>query len=234
MSFRIAISGLILIVFTAIGSYFAGLLPAVADEPAAKPHTTASKPETSSFPAGPYALPFQGRLTDEKGAALLDGLYDVTFGLYFEEVNGTAGVVCTQKNVKISSDGLLDTEINLSDDPNFKPQIIDGRVLYLGVRVDKAGTEPQPRPEMSPRIRILPVLFAKNAGRFANHEWDEIEFRLRRLERLTHQTTDPEPEPNPPCYPSTMDSLDYRNGFMKKRGLPLDGAAAPPAGEGVK
>lgn len=202
------------VLFMVIGlAYSAGRLGATAaDEKPGAPTAVGGAPR--SLPPqneAAYVLPFQGRLTDEKGAALKVGDYDITFSFYEDETNGTAKLSRTLKTFRVDTDGIVETEIQLSGAADFSETLIDGRVLYLGVRVDPVGAAAQPRPEMSPRIKILPVLFAKNAGRLSNHCWAEIDFRLRRLERMTNAIPDPQVENKPDCMKE-----DYLTDYIKR------------------
>jgi hypothetical protein len=215
MNSRLFFPGLLLFSAAVSSVYFAGRYHVIADDTPSKPvpRVVTSSPSTPVLES--YLLPFQGRLTDAAGIVIPAGRYDITFGLYLEEKNGTARVTCARKGVEVGPDGSLDLEIDFAEDRNFKPELINGQLLYLGLRVDNTASTGEPRPEMSPRIKILPVLYARNAGRISNHDWKEIDFRLRRLERLTQNTEDPQPEAQPSGYP---DDLDYRKQLLKPSG----------------
>jgi len=89
-------------------------------------------------------IPIQGRLTDTSGNPL-NGSYSITFKLYDRE-DATSAVCWTTKTVTVTN-GLF------SDSMSCASGIIDGRQLWLGIKV---GTDA----EMRPRQAIYPVPYA--------------------------------------------------------------------------
>lgn len=92
----------------------------------------------------PGSIPIQGRLTDASGNPLT-GTYSVMFSLYESSSGGTA--VCTDTRSVIVTNGLF------SDNMNGCASDIDGRALYLGVKVGSDA-------EMTPRQAVLAVPYA--------------------------------------------------------------------------
>lgn len=91
-------------------------------------------------------LPVQGRLTDAGGNPL-NGTYSIRFSLYEAAAGGTA--LCSDTNSVSVENGLFNSEIW----GNCGPDDVNGRQLYLGVKVETD-------PEMTPRRAIYPVPYA--------------------------------------------------------------------------
>ena len=91
-------------------------------------------------------IPIQGRLTDASGNPL-NGTYSIRFRLCDAASGGS--VVCEDTNSVEVTSGLFNSEIGGSCDSSD----IDGRQLYLGIKVGTDG-------EMVPRQAIYPVPYA--------------------------------------------------------------------------
>lgn len=100
--------------------------------------------------AGPEAavdnvIPIQGYLTDSAGNPL-NGDYSITASIYGVSSGGTA--LCTDTETVAVNNGLFTINVD-----NCTSEKVDGRQLYLGIRV---GTDA----EMTPRRPIYPVPYA--------------------------------------------------------------------------
>jgi hypothetical protein len=91
------------------------------------------------------SLTYQGMLTDPVGTPL-DGTYPMIFSLYDEPSGGTPLAINTI--LVVVKNGLFSTNI-----PFENPGIIDGRALWLGIKVGNDA-------EMTPRQELHPVLYA--------------------------------------------------------------------------
>ncbi|MDB5350650.1 MAG: hypothetical protein JWN86_1897 [Planctomycetota bacterium] len=143
-------------------------------------------------------LPFQGRLTTAAGAPLPEGEAKAVFSLYDSPTGGAAAWTSGPLKFKVASGGLVHATLGGEANP-LEAKVDFSREVYLGVKVDDPSnaTLAADEPEMLPRVRILPVLFANNAGRLVNHSWEELDFRLKRLERKTASIADPDSEMMP-------------------------------------
>lgn len=92
-------------------------------------------------------IPIQGRLTDASGTPVADGTYSAKFTFYDAATGGNE--VCSDTNTVTVEDGLFYSEIW----GNCTSVVINGRQLYLGIKVGSDG-------EMTPRQPILPVPYA--------------------------------------------------------------------------
>jgi hypothetical protein len=90
-------------------------------------------------------IPLQGRLTDAGGRPL-DGSYVIRFRLYSASSGGV--VLCEDTNTVSVEQGLFTTDIY-----GCSAYDVDGKALYLGVRV---GSDP----EMTDRLPIYPAPYA--------------------------------------------------------------------------
>jgi len=114
----------------------------LADEPAARDIKAAS--------AVSPLLQYQGRLSDPgTGAAVADGAYSMTFGLY-DVASGGSPLWAETKDVDVQG-GLFSTA--LGDTTTLDTSLFDGRALWLGIKVGADA-------EATPRQQILPVAYA--------------------------------------------------------------------------
>jgi hypothetical protein len=95
-------------------------------------------------------VPIQGRLTDAGGNPL-DGYYSVKATLYNASTGGVA--LCTDTDTVLVDNGLFNMYLDGSDACSSSD--IDGRQLYLGIKVGSDG-------EMTPRQGIYPVPYARS------------------------------------------------------------------------
>ena len=128
----------------------------------------------------PKLLPFQGRLTDQNGLAVSNGVRLVQFKIY-DVPTGGSPVWAGELHRTTINGGLVNVMLG-SKTPlsgvDFDKQ------LYLEITVDVSGPTGQPDnsitaadPPMLPRQAILPVVFAKEAAdsRLLNgHNWGAI------------------------------------------------------------
>ncbi len=90
-------------------------------------------------------IPIQGRLTDSAGNPL-NGNYSITASIYDVSSGGTA--LCSDTDTVAVNNGLFTMNVD-----NCTSDDIDGRQLYLGIRVGSDA-------EMTPRQAIYPVPYA--------------------------------------------------------------------------
>ncbi len=123
----------------------------------------------------PKLLPFQGRLTDQNGLAVGDGVRLVQFKIYDAPVGGQA--VWNGEVQKLTVNGglvstVLGSKASLSS-------VDFNRSLYLEVTID-ANSDNQitaADPPMLPRQAILPAVFAKesaNSRLLAGYDWSAL------------------------------------------------------------
>ena len=104
----------------------------------------------SAFAEVPGLINYQGRLTDDAGAPVADGTYDITFSMYKDMVTMTPLWSSLVQPVTVS--GGLFTYVLGSDVP-FPSDLLDPEYLYLGIKV---GSDP----EINPRQRLISVPYA--------------------------------------------------------------------------
>ena len=111
--------------------------------------TAAAEASPASIAAAPQ-LHYQGRLLDpDTGAALPDGSYIMTLGIYNAAAEGT--LLWTESKSVVVSKGIFSTM--LGDTTPFAASLFDGQDLWLGVSV---GGDP----EMTPRQPLAYVPYA--------------------------------------------------------------------------
>lgn len=107
----------------------------------------------------PQILNFQGQLTTSAGQPVADGNYSVQFLMYTVATGGTA--VWNQTQTVTAKNGVFNVLLsNVTIDPN-------AAAYYLTMKV---GTDA----EMSPRMRIVSVLYALNADKVDGIEGSQI------------------------------------------------------------
>lgn len=118
----------------------------------------------------PYLIPFQGRLTDQKGVAYTEGQYTLIFNLYDTAVGGTS--LWTERHEKV---GVINGMVNLFlgsitslDEQDFS------KTRYLGITVDADGNANSYDPEMIPRQMIIPAFHAQNANKLQGMDWSAV------------------------------------------------------------
>lgn len=126
--------------------------------------------------ASPALIPFQGRLTDQTGAAYSTGQFTITFNLYDQAIGGTS--VWTERHEKVSViNGMVNAflgSVNSIDSVDFST------TKYLGIAVDADDNATTPEPEMVPRTMILGAFHAKkaevatNATKLNGAGWDVL------------------------------------------------------------
>lgn len=134
------------------------------------------------FGMSPYSLAqtpgrlvnFQGKLTDQQGQSL-DGAYTVIFSLYSTATGGTALWSERHENLSITNglvNALLGSIQSLDEPQRIK---FDGP-RYLGITIDVDNNENSPDPEMLPRQRIIPAIYAYNASNADTLDGRESDF----------------------------------------------------------
>jgi hypothetical protein len=106
----------------------------------------------------PSYVPFQGFLTDELGAPI-DGLTDITFSLYDQEVGGTA-LFSETRTIDVEQ-GFLNLFIGSVN--TLDPDLFDRPAVYLGVKINTDN-------EMIDRTRLASVPYAFFANQCVNAE----------------------------------------------------------------
>jgi len=107
---------------------------------------------SSSIADVPQTISYQGVLTDDAGAVVPDGDYNITFSLYTVASGGTALWQETQ-SVKVLK-GIFNVELGI-----LNPISLDfDNTYYLGISVD-GGTE------LTPRVKLNSVPYSLNADK---------------------------------------------------------------------
>jgi len=124
-------------------------------------------------------LPFQGRLTDQNGVAVSNGVRLVQFKIYDVPTGGNP-VWAGELHRTTVNGGLVNVMLGSKTPLTFDFD----RQLYLEITVDVSGQAGQPDnaitaadPPMLPRQAILPVVFAKEAAdsrKLAGYDWSPI------------------------------------------------------------
>src|SRR5207249_8846014 len=125
-------------------------------------------------------LPFQGRLTDQNGVAVSNGVRLVLFKIY--DVPASGNPVWAGELHRTTVNGGL-VNVMLGSKTPFTGLDFD-RQLYLEITVDVSGPTGQPDntitladPPMLPRQAILPVVFAKesaNSRLLDGYDWSAL------------------------------------------------------------
>lgn len=105
--------------------------------------------------AVPMELQHQGRLLDDQQLPL-DGDFSVTFNLYDAPAGGTA--LWTETRSTSFDRGFYSTTLGERPQNPLDDELFDVGSLYLGLKVGSAA-------ELSPRVQIVSVPFARRAGR---------------------------------------------------------------------
>ncbi len=103
----------------------------------------------------PSPIPYQGRLTDDTGAPVADGTYELTFSIYEGKANVTPLWTAPLRNVYVTG-GLFTFDLGYS--PSFPDGLFEDSVRYLGITVGSDA-------EISPRVRLHSVPYAYQALR---------------------------------------------------------------------
>lgn len=187
MNSRLALPGLVLLSVIVATSYFLGRAGSIASEQGSTSPRPNRDAKLDRFPPAGYVLPISGRLTDGGGKPLKEGKYKVLVSLYSGAEKGATPDCSSEITLEVGDNGQFASHLDLKDFSGFQADIIDGRLLYLGIRVetDAEGRPSIGSPELTPRICIWPVLFAKNAGLLSGVTWEHIDERLRKLEEKT-------------------------------------------------
>ncbi|MGA1865582.1 MAG: hypothetical protein ACMUHX_11040 [bacterium] len=115
---------------------------------------------------------FQGHLTDQQGNAL-DGTYNIKFSIYPSDPN--AGSLWTEEHNDVSvSNGVVNVLLGSITNFDEPVKITFGEERYLGITIDCDHDPNTEEPEMTPRQKILPAIYAYNADRLDGK--DSIEF----------------------------------------------------------
>jgi hypothetical protein len=113
--------------------------------------------QVSAAPQAPPVAPsigYQGQLTSPSGAAVDDGVYTMTFGIYDSATTG--GPLWTQTSAVTVTNGLFTVELGDISNP-IDATTFPGGPRWLGVQVD-------PDPEMTPRQLFHSVPYAITAA----------------------------------------------------------------------
>jgi hypothetical protein len=100
----------------------------------------------------PSTMNYQGRLTDDTGDPVADGLHDITFRIYGE----TSTVRWEESHEVTTSDGLFSVELGSNGSP-LTADIFNCAECWLGITV---GADP----EITPRTRLNTVPYAFRTG----------------------------------------------------------------------
>ncbi|MCK5125244.1 MAG: hypothetical protein KAR42_03220 [candidate division Zixibacteria bacterium] len=103
----------------------------------------------------PSPIPYQGRLTDDTGAPVADGTYELTFSIYEGKANGTPLWTAPSRSVNVAA-GLFTFDLGYS--PSFPDGLFEDSVRYLGITVGSDA-------EIAPRTRLQSVPYAYQALR---------------------------------------------------------------------
>lgn len=124
----------------------------------------------SSAAESPKLIPFQGRLTNQQGAAYTNNQYSLTFNLYDQAVGGNT--VWTERHEKVS---VINGMVNVFLGSVSGIGNVDfSTTKYLGITVDADENPATPDPEMVPRTMIIPAFHAKNTDKMAGFDWSSI------------------------------------------------------------
>ena len=106
-------------------------------------------------------IPFQGRLTDQGGALITNGVFSVVFQLYTAPVGGD--ILWSERHERV---GVLNGMVNVFLGSIAPLTNIDFSVTrHLGITVDIDQNPNTPDVEMVPRQMIIPAFAAKQAER---------------------------------------------------------------------
>lgn len=103
----------------------------------------------------PSLITYQGRLTDDSGAPVSDGSYEMTFKIYNDKYTTKPLWTSTTGNVSVTG-GIF--RYNLGSSPAFPDNLFSDTVIFLGITV---GSDD----EISPRVRLQSVPYAYHALR---------------------------------------------------------------------
>ena len=119
------------------------------------------RPGPGALAAAPWLLPFQGRLTTSDGKPLTEGETTAVFALYDAPTGGAAVWSSGPLKLKVGPGGLVHATLGGEANP-LEGKADFSREVYLGVKVDDPSntTPASDEPEMLPRVRIVPALFA--------------------------------------------------------------------------
>jgi hypothetical protein len=111
----------------------------------------------------PTSMPLQLNLTDAEGAAVT-GTVTVTFSIFDSQGVGTGMQLWgPEQHTVTTSDGVVSVLLGDGDTPvPLTPDVFDGSVRYLSVRVDGGS-------EMDPRLPIGSSAYAYSADRARSH-----------------------------------------------------------------
>ncbi len=121
----------------------------------------------------PSPIPYQGRLTDDTGASVADGQYEMSFSIYNDKTAGKALWTSAPQSIYVTG-GLFN--YNLGYSPSFPNNLFADSVRYLGITI---GSDP----EMTPRIRLQSVPYAYQALRADSADYTDY------AEQATHADT---------------------------------------------
>lgn len=121
----------------------------------------------------PPLIPFQGRLTDQTGQLVSNGVFSVVFQLYTAPVGGD--ILWSERHERV---GVINGMVNVFLGSISPLTSIDfGATRHLGITVDIDQNPNTPDVEMVPRQMIIPAFWAKkadwsaNSGKLAGFDW---------------------------------------------------------------
>jgi hypothetical protein len=97
-------------------------------------------------------ISYQGRLTDPDSGRSLTGTYDLEFALWTAETGGAMLPPVNTRSGETITNGLYRTQLQVN------PAVLDGRELWLEIKVREAGSPTWET--LSPRVEILPTVYA--------------------------------------------------------------------------
>lgn len=122
----------------------------------------------------PALIPFQGRLTDQKGVPYTNGQFTLIFNLYDEPVGGNVKWTETHQKVGVIN-GMVNVFLGSINAALGNEDFSQTR--YLGITVDADNNPNNPDPEMVPRQMIISAIYSREAGnsvQLAGSDWSAV------------------------------------------------------------
>jgi hypothetical protein len=111
----------------------------------------------------PAQLNYQGRLTDDLGASVADGSYNISFSIYDVAVGGSA--LWTEAQLVTVSDGLFAVSLGLTT--SIDPTMFENPDLWMGITIEA-------NPEFVPRTKFETNPYAFQAQTVALNSIDSL------------------------------------------------------------
>jgi microcystin-dependent protein len=129
----------------------------------------------------PLLIPFQGRLTDQAGTVIPDGLQTLSFKLYDQAVEGDAAWTERHENVEVINGmanvflGSINEFPKRNADQDSTPEnytLFFSETKYLGITVDDPTTTNDI--EMLPRQIIVSAFHARSVDTLNGYDWSSL------------------------------------------------------------